>query len=79
MPGWVRSWWYKSVAKALEARFGEPESAKIVWRPQTLVPVAGETAETVLKLVSALDDLDDVQAVYANFDISEEDLARHQG
>lgn len=67
------------VAKALEARFGEPESAKIIWRPQALVTVSGETADTVLKLVSALDDLDDVQAVYANFDLSEEDLARHQG
>jgi len=64
------------VREALEARFGEAESAKLVWRPQTLVPVDEETAQKVLKLIEALDDSDDVQAVFANFDISDEIMER---
>ena len=64
------------VSKALEARFGESEGAALVWRPQNLVPIEGETAGKLLKLVNALEDLDDVQNVYANFDISDEDLEK---
>ncbi len=63
------------VSAALAKRFGDAATARIIWHPQTSVPVQGDTAQTVLKLVSALDELDDVQAVYANFDISEEDFA----
>lgn len=64
------------VADALEQKFGAPESAKLVWRPQTTVPVADETAETLFKLLEMLDDNDDVQSVVANFDISEETMQR---
>mgnify|MGYP003677976051 FL=1 len=64
------------VADALEQKFGSPESAKLVWRPQTTVPVADETAETLFKLLEMLDDNDDVQSVVANFDISEETMQR---
>ncbi|MGV6801383.1 MAG: YebC/PmpR family DNA-binding transcriptional regulator [bacterium] len=67
------------VAKSLEAKFGEPAGVKLIWKPQNLVPVEGEKAHKVLKLVSALDDLDDVQNVYANFDISDEDLSTFEG
>lgn len=64
------------VARNLEARFGEPEQAKLVWKPQNLIAVEGETAEKVLKLLDLLDDCDDVQNVYANFDIASEELDR---
>lgn len=67
------------VSTTLSKRFGDAAMARIIWRPQSGVPVQGETAQTVLKLVSALDDLDDVQAVYANFDINEEDFAALSG
>jgi YebC/PmpR family DNA-binding regulatory protein len=64
------------VAAALAVRFGEPISAKVMWRPQVSVPVSGDLADAVIKLVDALDDLDDVQAVFANFELSAEDMAR---
>jgi len=50
-------------------------SAEVTMLPQTTVPVEGSEAKQVLGLIEALDDLDDVQAVYANFDIPEELLA----
>ena len=52
------------------------ESADISWLPSTSVPLEDETARKVLKLVDALEDLDDVQNVWANFDISDEVLER---
>jgi YebC/PmpR family DNA-binding regulatory protein len=65
-----------TVRDALEAKFGEPESARIIWRPQNLTPVDEETAGTLLKLIDALDDNDDVQNVYANYDLSDEVLEK---
>jgi len=67
------------VAGILEKTFGEASSAKLVWKPQNLIPVEGEKAESIMKLMEVLDDLDDVQNVYANFDISDEDLERLAG
>ncbi|HUA51519.1 MAG TPA: YebC/PmpR family DNA-binding transcriptional regulator [Candidatus Sulfotelmatobacter sp.] len=64
------------VRDALEARFGSPESAKLGWRPQTTVPVGDEPAEKLFRLLEALDDNDDVQAVVANYEVSDETLAR---
>ncbi|NWG53532.1 MAG: YebC/PmpR family DNA-binding transcriptional regulator [Hydrogenophilaceae bacterium] len=64
------------VSAALAAKFGDAESAKFVWRPQALSPVSGEAAQSLAKLVSTLDDLDDVQNVYTNADVSDEDLAK---
>jgi YebC/PmpR family DNA-binding regulatory protein len=64
------------VAAALEERFGEASQAGPYWRAQSLTPVEGETAEKVFKLLNALDDNDDVQTVYANFDVSDEELAK---
>ena len=60
------------VRDALEARFGEPSSAKLEWRPTTSVTLDEERAAGLLKLVDALEDNDDVQNVYANFDISDD-------
>ena len=62
-------------SKALETRFGEPEESKMIWKPQTLIFVEGDTAESLFKLLDNLDDNDDVQNVYANYDVSEETMA----
>src|SRR5580693_3202545 len=62
---------FGSVAKALEAKFGEPRKAALTWRPQNTVAVDDEQGEKVLKLIENLNDNDDVQNVYANFEISD--------
>ena len=63
------------VRQALE-RAGVPfVSAELTMLPQTAVPLGRDKAESVLRLVEALEDLDDVQAVFSNFDIPEEILA----
>lgn len=64
------------VAQALAKKFGDPASAKFVWRTDIAIPVEGDTAETLMKLLNQLDDLDDVQDVYSNEDISDEELQR---
>jgi YebC/PmpR family DNA-binding regulatory protein len=64
------------VAKALEARFGEPRAVQITWRPKTDVPIDEETGQKLLRMIDGLEDLDDVQNVYANFDIAEDVLAK---
>ncbi|MDQ6438324.1 YebC/PmpR family DNA-binding transcriptional regulator [Mesorhizobium sp. LHD-90] len=64
------------VSKALEAALGEAESVKIVWKPQTSVPVDEERAQSLMKLVGNLEDDDDVQNVYANFEVDEATLAK---
>ncbi len=60
-----------AVRDALESRFGEPETARLDWRPTTTVPLTEDNATTVMKLIDVLDESDDVQNVYANFDIPE--------
>lgn len=65
-----------AVRDALAARFGDPEEAKLDWRPRTTTPVDEEQAASVLKLIDALEDLDDVQAVFANFEVSDAVLAK---
>jgi len=61
-----------AVRDALEARFGAPESAKLDWRPTTQITVDEDKATSLLKLLDVLEDNDDVQNVYANFDIPDE-------
>ena len=63
-----------AVRDALETRFGEPESAKLDWRPENTVTLDEEKARSVFKLLDVLEDHDDVQNVYANFDLPD-DLA----
>ena len=63
---------FNDVREALEAALGEAESARLAWKPQTMIEVSEEDAATLFKLLNALDDNDDVQNVYANFDISDE-------
>lgn len=62
--------------KALEAKFGEPRKAALVWRPQTTVTVDDEAGEKVLRLIGQLEDNEDVQNVAANFEVSDELFAR---
>jgi YebC/PmpR family DNA-binding regulatory protein len=65
----------KQVGDALAAAGAEVESADLTEVPKTTIPVEGADARKVLNLVDALEDLDDVQDVYANFDISDDVLA----
>jgi YebC/PmpR family DNA-binding regulatory protein len=64
------------VSAALEAKFGEASSTKIVWKPKLLNEVTGDAVATLMKLLDGLDEDDDVQNVYSSADISEEDLAK---
>jgi YebC/PmpR family DNA-binding regulatory protein len=64
------------VSAALEKKLGEAESVKAVWKPNLTAPVDEENAETILKMLAALEDDDDVQNVYANFEISDEILKK---
>jgi YebC/PmpR family DNA-binding regulatory protein len=64
------------VSRALEATLGEAESVKTIWKPQNNVPVDEERAQSLLRLVSVLEDDDDVQNVYANFEVDDETLAK---
>jgi YebC/PmpR family DNA-binding regulatory protein len=61
----------REVAKALEAKFGEPRKAALVWRPQNTVAVDDEAGEKLLKMMDVLNEHDDVQNVYANFEVSD--------
>ena len=67
------------VAGELEKRFGEASSVRLVWKPQNVVAVSGDVAGTLLKLMDALDDCDDVQNVYANYDIAADEMERLAG
>jgi len=67
---------FSEVRDGLEARFGPAREARLAWRPVTTVPVAQDTAETLLKLLDVLEDSDDVQTVSANFEIGADVMAR---
>jgi YebC/PmpR family DNA-binding regulatory protein len=66
----------REVAKTLEAKFGEPRKAALTWKPQNTVPVDDEQGEKLLKLIDILNDLDDVQNVFANFEVSDALVAK---
>jgi YebC/PmpR family DNA-binding regulatory protein len=61
-----------TVAAALEKKLGEAQSVKAIWKPNLTTTVDEDNAQTILKMLSALEDDDDVQNVYANFEISDE-------
>jgi YebC/PmpR family DNA-binding regulatory protein len=67
---------FNTVRDALEQRFGAAESARLVWRAKTAAPVDEDTATSLFKLLETLEDSDDVQNVYANFEVSDEVMAR---
>jgi YebC/PmpR family DNA-binding regulatory protein len=65
-----------AVRDGLEQRFGPAASARLAWRPKTTAAIDEETATTLFKLLEALEDSDDVQNVYANFDVGEDVMTR---
>ena len=70
---------FREVAKALEAKFGEARKAALIWKPQNTIAVDDETGEKLLKLIDLLNEHDDVQNVYANFEISDALMAKMGG
>src|SRR5262249_12267353 len=67
---------FANVAKALESKCGEPRKAGLVWKPQNTVPIDDEKGEKMFKLMELLNEHDDVQNVYANFEMSDALMAR---
>jgi YebC/PmpR family DNA-binding regulatory protein len=65
-----------AVRDALEARFGAPEQAELIWRPQNTIPVDEGTADALFRLMEALDESDDVQSVAANYEIDDATMER---
>ena len=64
------------VQKALEPLLGEAEGAKLAWKPATEVEVRGDDAASLMKLIDALDDDDDIQTVWGNYEVPDEELER---
>ncbi|WP_157016467.1 YebC/PmpR family DNA-binding transcriptional regulator [Mesorhizobium xinjiangense] len=64
------------VSKALEGALGEAESVKAIWKPQNTIPVDEDRAQSLMKLIGVLEDDDDVQNVYANFEVDDETMAK---
>jgi YebC/PmpR family DNA-binding regulatory protein len=67
---------FAEVAKALEAKFGEPRKASLVWKPQNTVAVDDDKGEKLFRLMESLNEHDDVQNVYANFEVSDALMAK---
>jgi YebC/PmpR family DNA-binding regulatory protein len=67
---------FSAVRDALEAKFGAAREAKLQWRPLNTVPVDGDAADSLLNLIDVLEDNDDVQLVSANFEMSDDTLAK---
>ncbi len=65
-----------SVAADLESKLGDAQGVKAVWRPNLTTSVDEEPAQSIMKMIAALEDDDDVQSVYANFEISDEILKK---
>jgi transcriptional/translational regulatory protein YebC/TACO1 len=76
---WTKFEDLNEVADAMSKVLGDPKSTAIVWKPQSEVPVTGDQVATLMKLMDALDAEDDVQQVYSNEDISDEDAAKYAG
>jgi YebC/PmpR family DNA-binding regulatory protein len=64
------------VAAALEKVLGEAESVKAVWKPQTTTPIDADKGASLMKLIATLEEDDDVQNVYTNFEMSDEEAAK---
>jgi len=67
---------FAGAREMLEAKFGQPQRAGFIWRPQVSVPVDEEQARLLLKLIDLLEDNDDVQTVWANFEIADDLMAK---
>ena len=69
----------RDIVDEILGRMGAPQSAAIIWRPQNNVAVADEAGETLIKLIEVLDDHDDVQNVYGNYELSDALVAKLAG
>jgi YebC/PmpR family DNA-binding regulatory protein len=67
---------FADVRDALVEKYGDPQSGGLEWKPQNTIEVDADTASTLFKLIDVLEDNDDVQTVFANFDVSEEIMAK---
>ena len=67
---------FNAVREALDTRFGAPEEAGLTWKPQNTIALDEDKAASLLQLLDVLDDNDDVQSVSANFEISDEVMAK---
>ncbi|SFZ83606.1 DNA-binding regulatory protein, YebC/PmpR family [Devosia enhydra] len=67
------------VSAALEKVLGEAESVKAIWKPQNSTPIDADKGATLMKLIETLEEDDDVQNVYANYEMSDEDMAKLAG
>ena len=67
---------FAAILTALTAKFGDPKSAKIMWKPQSTVGVEDDKGEKLLKMIEILEESEDVQNVYANFELSESLMAK---
>ena len=70
---------FAAVREGLEAKLGAPQSAAITWRPQNTVAVSDEAGESLVKMIEILDDHDDIQNVYGNYELSDALLAKLAG
>ncbi|WP_441243096.1 YebC/PmpR family DNA-binding transcriptional regulator [Tardiphaga sp. 768_D3_N2_1] len=70
---------FREVARGLEAKFGEARKAAVIWKPQNTLSVDDETGEKLIKLMDLLNEHDDVQNVYANFEVSDALMAKMGG
>ncbi len=66
----------RDVAKALEGKFGEPRKAALIWKPKNTVAIDDEKGEQMIVLLETLNENDDVQNVYANFEMSDAVVAK---
>jgi transcriptional/translational regulatory protein YebC/TACO1 len=67
---------FGAVRSALEAKFGDAESGKLIWKPLNLTNLTGDAALNLIKLLDTLEDNDDVQNVFGNYDIDEAELEK---
>lgn len=67
---------FAAVRDALEEKFGAPESAAIIWKPSTRVELSQEQAEELIALIEALEESDDVQSVFSNFEVDDAVMER---
>ena len=70
---------FNAVRENIEKQFDAPEEAALIWQPQNSIAVEEANASTLLKLYDALDENDDVQSVFANFEISDEIMTKLDG
>ncbi|MBP9692167.1 MAG: YebC/PmpR family DNA-binding transcriptional regulator [Alphaproteobacteria bacterium] len=70
---------FATVRDELFSKFGDPESAQLIWKPQTTAPVDEEKVPSLMKFLDLLEDNDDVQTVFANFEISDEVMEKFAG